>query len=113
MSILRTAQTWGERPCAVVGLPWGQRKRLSETDAGLLYAFSIYEASLCKCGCGQWAEQAHDPDTDGWWEVDDSTVCYAGAASEEWRKENGENAEPGQLIHVVLSSDYEPSREVP
>lgn len=66
---------------------------------------------MCSCGCGQWAEDAHDPDTNGWWEVDDSQICEAGAALDEWRKEHGERAEPGQLLHVHLSPDY--PREVP
>jgi hypothetical protein len=66
-----------------------------------MHALSVYEASLCEC-CGQWAEDAHNPDTDGEWEVDDETVCYAGKALQEWRSDVGDKAEPGQLIRVEL-----------
>lgn len=86
----------------MIGLPWGATKRLSETDAGLMFALSIYEGSLCKCGCDQPADLAYDPATDGEWEVDDETVCYAGKALAEWRDDVGDKAEPGQLIRVEL-----------
>jgi hypothetical protein len=73
-----------------------------------MLALSVYEGMLCGCGCGQWSEIAHDADTDGWWEVNEATVCQAGATLERWRTETAGNAEPGQLIHVELSRDYQP-----
>ena len=97
----------------MVGLPWGRWKRLSETDAGLMFALSVYEGSLCGCGCGQWAQDAHDPDTDGEWEVIDDDFCYAGAALEEWQKENAGDAEPGQLIRLELFRGVRPVRYQP
>lgn len=78
-----------------------------------MLALSLYESMLCGCGCGQWAEDAHDPDTDGEWEVIDDDVCYAGAALDEWRSENAESAEPGQLIRVELWRGERPVRYQP
>lgn len=78
-----------------------------------MLALSLYEAQLCQCGCGQWAEDAHDPDTDGEWEVIDDDVCYAGAALEQWQKENAEDAEPGQLIRLELFRGVRPVRYRP
>ena len=57
--------------------------------------------------CGQYADQAFDPDTDGWWEVDTETVCYACAALAEWREDKGpEQMEKGAQVRVRLDPEY-------
>lgn len=76
---------------------------MSETDALLYHAYSIHQSKVCQC-CGQWAEIAHDPDTDGWWEVE-TVTCYAGAELQRWGKDNKE-PEPGTLRHVRLDPAY-------
>lgn len=59
---------------------------------------------MCSCGCGQPAQTAHDPESDGYYEVDEDTVCYAGAALDTYRadlqRQKREQA-PGQLLRVV------------
>ena len=73
----------------------------------LTSALDALEALKCPCGCGQDADLAHDPDTDGWWEVDTETVCYAGAALAEWRDNKGpEHLDKGALVYVRLDPDY-------
>lgn len=62
---------------------------------------------LCGCGCGQYADISHDPDTDGWWEVDSETVCYAGQALAEWRDDKGpEQMDKGAIPVVRLDREY-------
>lgn len=85
-------------------MPWAHRKRLPETDALLYHAHSVYKGNLCGCGCGQWAPEAHDPLMTGHYEIDDSIVCNAGAALQEWQKSDSEHAEPG-TIPVVRKAD--------
>ena len=78
-----------------------------ETDALLVMAVHYLDSLLCPCGCGQYADVAHDPDTDGWWEVDTDTVCYAGAALAQWREDKGpEQMDPGALVRVVLDPEF-------
>jgi len=71
----------------------------------LLHAHSIYKGNLCGCGCGQWAPESHDPLTTGHYEIDDSTVCNAGAALQEWQKSDAEHAEPGTIPVVRKVAD--------
>ena len=69
-------------------------------------ALHTLEAMVCSC-CGQYADLAHDPDTDGWWEVDTETVCFAGAALAQWRESDGpKQMDPGALPYVRLDPDY-------
>ena len=82
-----------------------------DTDVALTTALDALEALRCQCGCGQWRDVAHDPDTDGWWEVDTDTVCYAGAALAEWRANKGpEQMDKGALVFVRLDPEYETRR---
>ena len=59
----------------------------------------LHDSLICPCGCAQWVPLAHDPDTDGAWEVDEGVVCYAGAALERWRKDN-DQTEPGLMPFI-------------
>ena len=61
-------------------------------------ALTVHEASIHDA-CGHYRDEAWDPDSDGWYEVDDSTTCHACAARDRWQKDNQEN-EPGQLVWV-------------
>ena len=54
-------------------MPW---KSSGETNVLLHHIASALEDMRCPCGCGQWADEAHDPDTDGLWVVDQE-ACYA------------------------------------
>ena len=89
-------------PTTLLGLSYRQ---WGETDQLLTLAYEQCEASRCGCGCGQWMDEAHNPETSGWWEVD-STVCFAGVALGEWRDQN-KDAGAGTLIGVRLSDDYQ------
>lgn len=60
---------------------------------------------MCPCGCGQFRDEAHDPESDGWWEVDASIICQAGAALETWRRAQKEPV-PGVLPVVRLSAEH-------
>ena len=42
----------------------------------LLWVASELRAARCPCGCGQWADEAHDPATEGRWIVD-TAECFA------------------------------------
>lgn len=85
-------------------LPWDE---FGETSLLLSLARRRHDALMCRCGCGQWAPESHDPMTDGEWVVvDDETVCYAGAALERWR-EDGDKPEPGALIRVRRFTEQE------
>lgn len=65
---------------------------------------TVYEASLCPCGCGYPRKKAWDSEADGWFEGR-AQVCYARAAIERWREENGKEAEPGTLLYVIDSRE--------
>src|SRR5690606_9209673 len=106
LSLLRMARDTGERPCAVLGLPWGHRKKLSETDAVLEPALASYEARVCSC-CGQWAKDAHDPAKAGAWQVHTDFTCYAGAALDRFNRERQQSKlelEPGVRPYVAMQS---------
>lgn len=86
--------------------PWG------ETDRILALARARLRAMVCPCGCGQWADEAHDPASKSEWWVDTDT-CYAGAALAQFHKDNPEPPD-GQLVVVrrggkasADASDYE------
>lgn len=62
--------------------------------------------------CDQWnhdrcqipREIAFDPENDGWFEVDDSTVCGACAELDRYEKEHEKNPpEPGTLLRVIYT----------
>ena len=89
-------------PTRMLGLPY---KRWGETDLMLSLAYEQCESSRCGCGCGQWVDECQDPETSGWWEVE-QTVCFAGVALAEWREQN-KDAPAGTLVGVRLSKDYE------
>jgi hypothetical protein len=63
---------------------------------------------MCSCGCGQRRDVAWDGDTNGWWTAHE-VVCEAGAALEAARKEKKE-PEPGSMLYVALSDEYEAKR---
>lgn len=83
-------------------MPWRGQKQLPEADALLLHAYSLHKASLCPCGCGHPAESALDPLAAGSVEVDGTAVCAYRAALDEWRSNEGKDAEPGVLPVAVL-----------
>lgn len=77
-------------------------RRNAELDFWLTMALDIHDKDLlCPCGCGYYRAEAHDPDYDGWFAVDDSTICQARAARELYEKEDGQDADPGTLIMIV------------
>lgn len=88
----------------MLGLRWPE---WGETALTLLWAGDRLRGMRCACGCGQWADLAHDVDTSGWWDVE-STQCYASAAVAEWRDQN-KDMPAGTLAGVRLSPDYEQS----
>lgn len=70
----------------------------------LMAALHTHDQGLCVCGCGQYSELAHDPDTDGWWEVE-TMVCNAGAALADWDEREGKTAESGTMRYVRFDSE--------
>ena len=99
---MQTARDWRVRPLEFFGVE--QAGSWTETDRALTEALTIYERSLCP-DCGRHSSIAFDPDTNGWFEVDDSTVCEACAARERWQDDN-KDMEPGQKVRVVLDPEY-------
>lgn len=98
---LQTALKWGRRPLEFFGVEAGPA--WTETDRVLAMALELYERSLC-AECSQPRELAWDPEMDGWFEVDDSTVCMACAERERWVKEVKE-PQPGQKITVRFDAE--------
>ena len=95
-------------------MPWPE---WGETDVALALARRRHEQLICKCGCGQWAPLAWDPDTDGWWEMctepPEAPICYAGAAVDEWRRDTKpDQIEPGVIPTVQLDPDFHKRQEV-
>lgn len=87
-------------------------RRDAYLDYQLTIALDIHDNDLlCPCGCGFYTVDAHDPDSEGWYEVDDSTICNARAASAQYEKEDGQDAEPGTLITVVDAREREAQRQ--
>lgn len=73
-------------------------------DRILAEALTLYERSLCK-DCQQPARLAFDADLDGWFEVDEGTVCQACAARERFLDDQ-KRVEPGLKVGVRLDPDY-------
>jgi len=63
-----------------------------------LLAMAAKLDDLAKCpGCGQYTDEAHDPENDGGYDVEE-VVCYACAAQERWRRDKEKSRpEPGTL----------------
>ena len=61
----------------------------------------MHDRLTCKCGCGQWAPESHDPATMGRWYCGTDTTCYAGAAVETFMKANPD-LPPGAIVTVRL-----------
>lgn len=79
----------------------------STWDRALALALTLYEDSLCPC-CGVPKSTAWNDDTEGAWSVNDDLICHAGAAREQWRKDDAGNAEPGTLPRVVNTLGRDP-----
>lgn len=70
-----------------------------EADTLLSMALTLDEKARCP-GCGQYMDEAHDPDNDGAFEVEEA-VCYACAAQERWRRDHEKNRpEAGTLTYL-------------
>ena len=78
-------------PCKILGLPWPE---WGETDCLLVAALAEFDALVCSCGCGVWAEDAHDPERR--WVVD-TVTCYAAKALAKYR----DDEKPG--VGVLLA----------
>jgi|SRR5690625_4578256 len=77
-------------------------RRDADLDFLLTMALDIHDNDLlCSCGCGFYRVDAHDDDADGWFKPDDSTICYARAAIEQYQREEANDAEAGTLITIV------------
>ena len=69
-------------------------------------ALTVYERGLC-ADCKYPARIAFDSELDGWFEVDDGTVCQACAARERYMKDvDAGSLEPGLKIGVRLDPAY-------
>lgn len=76
-------------------------KAWGETDFLLTQALDLHEEMLCPGGCGQYADDAHDDNNEGGFEVQELT-CHACAAREQWQADHGgdKRPEPGTLTYV-------------
>lgn len=84
-------------------LPW------SEVDTLLSVALTLDARSKCP-GCGQYVDEAHDPDMDGGFTVEE-TVCHGCAAQERWRRDHEKNRpEPGTLTWLKKLTKKKPRR---
>lgn len=75
----------------------------TQTDRAITQGLTLYEQSLC-ADCKTPAFESFNPEMDGWYEVDDSAVCYACAAREHYGKlveKSGQHPEPGMKIQIV------------
>ncbi len=87
----------------------GHLQEHGETDALLVMAVHQLDALRCPCGCGQYVDQAHNPDTQGRWQphvVD----CYAGNALREFRKDHEGELED-KLVHLELLPEGQTARD--
>lgn len=85
-------------------------RRDAELDFLLTMALDIHDKDLlCPCGCGFYRAEAHDPMSS--FEVDDSVICFARGAREEYEKDEGAEAEPGTLLMVVDANVVEPKTQ--
>jgi hypothetical protein len=75
---------------------WTARDRI------LTLALTAYEEGLCK-QCGHPLVLCRDEKYDGWWEPE-TGMCFATAATEQWRrsKPKGWEPEPGQLLYASI-----------
>lgn len=115
--MLRLAAKYTRLPCDYMGM-----RRDPELDFLLTMALEIHDTELlCSCGCGQYVEDSRDDDADGYYEVDDSNICYARAAIVRYEKDAGDSAEPGTMLRVYDTRtgekpafrQYDPSRPKP
>lgn len=77
----------------------------TDVDRALALALQMLEKGICPCGCGQPIEIAWDPMQDGRFVVNEDTQCYARTALEDWRKNEGQHANPGVLPFVEHHPD--------
>lgn len=87
-----------------------------ERDPELDYLLSMAlewhdDVLLCPCKCGHYAVDTLDDDADGWYEVDDSTICNARAAMDDYQRETKGEIEPGMLLRIVDAREKAPSRQ--
>ena len=78
--------------------------RWGETDFLLTQAFDRLADLKCACGCGHWADVAHDDDRAEQWDVDDSTVCYPRRALDRYQAD-ASDVEPGTLLAARPRAD--------
>lgn len=99
---LQTARAWRVRPLVFFGVEFGDEWTVK--DRVLSEALTLYERSLC-ADCKHPARLAFDADLDGWFEVDEDTVCQACAARERYM-DGKKELEPGLKLGVKLDPDY-------
>ena len=90
------------RPLEFLGVE--ERGPWTDTDRLLAEALTVHERMICECGWNR--RHAWDPDMDGWFEVDDSSVCQACAARERYLKDHKGEGEPGVKVGVTLDPGY-------
>ena len=90
--MLRLAREYNLLPCKYINVP-----RDPEADFLLTMALDIHDKDLL-CSCGDYREDCQSGD--GWYEPDDSRVCYKRAAFEQFQKENPD-LEPGTMVVMV------------
>ncbi len=103
---LRTARSWGAEPEVYLGkkdpgTAWSLRSR------ALAEGLALYDENVNELGIP--LREATDPERDGWYEIDDSTVDYSQAALEEYRKST-KDMEPGVMLKVVDTYEGEEER---
>lgn len=83
------------------GTAWSLRSR------SLAEGLTLYEESINEFGIP--LREAYDPERDGWYEVDDTTIDFAVAAMETYRKTT-KDQEPGVQLTVKDTWEGEEAR---
>ncbi|MDR6861978.1 hypothetical protein [Phycicoccus sp. 3266] len=100
---LRTAARWGV-PLGTIR--HGRDPQVwTPQDRQAAVALVEFENSIHTCGHPQ--SESFDQAKSGFYEVDDTLVCHACAALEEYRKANPQAAQPGQVLFIRDTSDDE------
>ena len=90
-------------PTRYLGLPW---REWGETDAALTSALHTLDAMACRCGCGQYVDEAHDEALADRWQPR-VAICYARRAITQFEDDHKGDIKPGDLVWLELLPEGE------
>ena len=77
------------------------------THVSRTLATALTHLESLKCPRGHYTDDTTDPSAEGWFEVDDNTICEACAALDRYQKDN-ENVPPAPGALLYVRDTYEP-----